>query len=462
MTKRPRWIPTKYEGVQRHPMEPKTFRVRARLTDDLGRRREVDRILHDATLRTAILARIALSESCRKSSQQMILPGLDLGRENPGRPERMRLAAFAERWIALKAPHQRRGTSRMYSGVIDRHVLPVLGDAWIDSIAQVHVQKLVNLWMAGGCREPDDPGAGHTAETIRLWYRIFRAMMRDAVDELGLPRDPSRRIHLPAAPGCRRQKRALTLDELRALLHWYREYAPRYYALVVLMAATGLRWTHASSIRWSDIDDAGVLHVQRARDQGPKGAVSAPLAKNKRAPESIALTPEIMAMLRAHDAEYGATRTATLVPGAPGAASSAYVFQQIRGAKMASSSTWSQVWHRAITALGIPLGAHVGPHALRRTFVDLLRPAGVHAQIGRLLTAHATEAQFDGYASAGAAEVDDAFARVAAMVVGEGRQTSDPLAPQGFSAPAPAAPSRSAERVIPANCATRAPGRNAK
>jgi integrase len=438
---RPRWIQTKAEGVQRHPTEPGVFRIRVHVTDDIGRQREVDRILRNTTFRASVTARVKLAEEARRASPQMMLPGLERG--PAGRPGRWRLAEYAEHWIKLKGPHTRRSTSNSYAGVLDNHVLPVLGDAWIDSITRLHVQSMVNGWMmerAGPGQakttETRAGGEGYTPATIRFFYRVFRVLMRDAVDYLNLERDPCRRIALPKPTDRRRQKRALTLAETRAVLGWYRAHAPHYFPLAAIMAITGLRWGHASVLRWDDIDEHQTLHVLRARDRGIARATPAPLAANKRVPEEIPLSEDLLAVLRAHRQRMEARRHPGLASG--------FMFPQEHGPLLLSESTWVTTWRRAMDALGIQMAPLVGPHALRRTFVDLLRPAGVHAQIARLLTAHATDEQFDDYASLGADEAREAFGRVSALVGLPSLQAAPVSAPA-----APAAPARSAKRALP-------------
>ena len=71
---------------------------------------------------------------------------------------------------------------------------------------------------------------------------------------------------------------------------------PQHYALVVLLAYTGLRFCHAS-VHWSDGDEAGgVLRVPRKQVRGKVG----PITRKKRAPTEYPVEPEVAAILKDH------------------------------------------------------------------------------------------------------------------------------------------------------------------
>jgi integrase len=50
---------------------------------------------------------------------------------------------------------------------------------------------------------------------------------------------------------------------------------PQHFALAPTLALTGLRFCHASALRWEDFDaQAGILHVRRRQLRGRLGRVS--------------------------------------------------------------------------------------------------------------------------------------------------------------------------------------------
>ena len=58
---------------------------------------------------------------------------------------------------------------------------------YYDQLTSLDVQKWVNA----------ERRKGYRAETIKGWFRVLRTMTRDAMEPLGLPRDPTLRITFP-------------------------------------------------------------------------------------------------------------------------------------------------------------------------------------------------------------------------------------------------------------------------
>ena len=69
--------------------------------------------------------------------------------------------------------------------------------------------------------------------------------------------------------------------------------SPQHFALVAVLAFTGLRFCHASALRWEDVDaDNGVLRVVRKNIRGRVG----PVSRKKRAPREYPLHPTLAAI----------------------------------------------------------------------------------------------------------------------------------------------------------------------
>src|SRR5262245_61280648 len=69
---------------------------------------------------------------------------------------------------------------------------------------------------------------------------------------------------------------------------------PHHHALVATLAYTGLRFCHASALRWEDWDEeAGVLRVVRKHFRGEIG----PVSRKKQAPKEYPVEPELAEIL---------------------------------------------------------------------------------------------------------------------------------------------------------------------
>ena len=107
-------------------------------------------------------------------------------------------------------------------------------------------------------------------------------MTRDAMVALSLTRDPTLRIVLPEASVDDEESNALTPAELAAFLEAMKQDYPQHYAMIVLLAYTGLRFCHASALHWEDWDEqAGVIRISRKNVRGKLGTVT----RKKRAPK---------------------------------------------------------------------------------------------------------------------------------------------------------------------------------
>jgi integrase len=90
---------------------------------------------------------------------------------------------------------------------------------------------------------------------------------------------------------------ALSPAQLTAFLAAMRTDYPQHYALVVLLAYTGLRFCHASALHWAVWNEVGgVLRVCRKQVRGKVGAVT----RKKRAPKEYPVEPAFVEILRDH------------------------------------------------------------------------------------------------------------------------------------------------------------------
>jgi integrase len=174
-----------------------------------------------------------------------------------------------------------------------------------------------------------------------------------------LDANPAGQVVLPRRRSGRawstRERRYLTRTELVRLLD---EIPTKWRPLFELLAATGLRISEATGLRWSDLVLHGPtphLHVKRAI---VKGAIVAP--KSRHGARVIPLTPELAALLQ------------TYRP--PVAAEDAFVFPGRDG----RASDQGSLRRRALVPAAERAGLDgVGFHTLRHTCASMLIESGV-------------------------------------------------------------------------------------
>ena len=174
-------------------------------------------------------------------------------------------AVYAAHWMAIIAATRSRATVRRYGQVMATHLCPVLGTM---SLETIHRAQCRDLCLALRQR-------GLSPATVRLVLSVLQACLTAAVvDDEVLDVNPAlgvrRRLRLPRA-GDGNAVRALTLDELRALLARCRHCAPPLAALI-LTCSYSLRPGEARALQWGDVG-TNLVTVRRSGPTGepPKG-----------------------------------------------------------------------------------------------------------------------------------------------------------------------------------------------
>jgi len=99
--------------------------------------------------------------------------------------------------------------------------------------------------------------------TCKIW---FRWLHREGL----IPEDPMARLQMPPAPSV--MPKAVSDDDLTALLAAARQHHPRDYALVCFLAETGCRAGGAAGLRLGDLDIAAGRAIVREKGRGGKKA----------------------------------------------------------------------------------------------------------------------------------------------------------------------------------------------
>ena len=158
--------------------------------------------------------------------------------------------------------------------------------------------------MTGGCATARSPNA----------LTPLRLTLDAAVADGLLDANPAGQVVLPRRRSGRswstRERRYLTRAELVRLLD---EVPVKWRPLFELLAATGLRVSEATGLRWSDLVLDGATPHLRVKRAIVKGAIVAP--KSRHGARLIPLTPELAALLYAYR-PHQAAEDAFRVPGA--------------------------------------------------------------------------------------------------------------------------------------------------
>lgn len=357
-----------------------TYRIRVYFVDPkTGRSRERDRLITAASALDA--ARIRAEEST--SAVEARAAG-----------ERPTLRTYATSWLTQKMLSVRPSTAQHYASTLEAAILPTLGDTYVDALTRDDVIAWLTVQSS----------LGHSPHTVNGRLRVLRTVLRDAVAELELTRDPIARVAaLPTEQDDDEDDRGKQLEasELRALLEAAERVTPTWHPLFLTLALTGGRWGEISALRWGDLDlTKGELRIRRAHVRGIIGAPKT-TASRRRVP-----IPEVLGtVLRHHHREQLAGRRVQSEEG--------WVFASTTGGLMQPSSARKPL---AKAAKEAGLDVRPSPHWFRHTLNRLLRQVepGV---VQRAITGHVTEAMSEHYDRVSIGEKRGAVGRVLELVL---------------------------------------------
>lgn len=357
-----------------HQIKPGLFRLDARRKDPrrAGRGRVRER-LFEGSFSEAKKARAALVAELETMA--------------PPVSEPQTIRSFCQSWLKIKKGTVSPTTARTYADVLGLHVLPKLGNLYTDKIERTDLQEWVNNQI--GSASP---------VSIHSRFRTLRTVLRDARADLGLP-DITHRIKFPTEEiGDEEDTNSLSPIELGQFLNAWA--GKREESLIWILATTGLRWHHASALRWTDIDwEKKTVRVVRGQVRN----IVRPVNKNKRAPGALPLHDIVLAKLRAHQME------SINRPNPDG-----YCWPGNTGKPKVPSSI-RKTWIKVLKAAGIKKA--FGIHGLRRTWIDMARLAGVDAVTARAFAGHASDEMRERYSTVGMDEKTRSVGRILRLVV---------------------------------------------
>lgn len=144
---------------------------------------------------------------------------------------------YARRWMESAKAVRSLNTRQMYANVIEKHLIPEIGDYYFDEISLSDLQSIIN-------KRADKY---ETCNKIRLTIRQIYAA---AADE-GIKFDVKpKNLVLPPKP--QNEKRALTEEEKKAIFN--ADFTDEQAAFVHLLYYTGLRREEALALTAADLD----------------------------------------------------------------------------------------------------------------------------------------------------------------------------------------------------------------
>jgi integrase len=392
----------KYEKKTRYPgiteVGPSRYRLRVRYVDPkTGRRKQKIRVFEGTLAEAAV--------------EQARLHGKE---EQPTKQERQRLGGYAESWLECKAATVSPSTAHRLAWQIGYHIVPNLGDYWVDAITPADVRG----WQAGL------RASGLAPATVNSAHRTLKAILDTVVADGMLQTNPAKCV--PALREGRTKGprgTVLTPEQLGLfILTGERlvaegEISPDLFTMLLVLALCGLRFGEAAALEWGDIRD-GALHVERAVWRGHLKSTKTD------DPRVVPLPEPVRERLQIQRQQLLAEQHPALGLGIVFPANLAHARQ---GARRRAVDDFN--WYRVPSCLAKPIKLIVKSaelpaitvHSLRRTWENLLRRAGVDHMVRRAMAGWRSERAQAIYAQVDLDEAKDASERATRIVMGEGR-----------------------------------------
>lgn len=282
-------------------------------------------------------------------------------------PDRITVAAYAERWLDRKAHVWAPSTQHGRRATWTRLIAPALGDLRLTSLTRGHCQELVDDLNRRGLA----PGS------VRSHVQMLSGMLEAAVADGVIDRNVARNLILPTLH--RDEQTLWTADQVRAFLASVKD-AP-LYPMWVLQVTCGLRIGEALALTWRDIDlDAGFVTIRRTVQRRADGSQGVAERTKTRQQRIVPLAPPVIVTLRAH--HHGqACRLSAVVDLRD------FVFPRADGTPRLYSATLLSL-RRAIARAGLsPVPATVR-NPLRHMTATLLAEQGAHPVVAQRILGH--------------------------------------------------------------------------
>ena len=200
-------------------------------------------------------------------------------------------------WLPQKKLELARTTYASYSGNLDLHILPKIGDKKLKDVTTAEIKKLIL----------DFQQAGHSVSSCRTIHVILRGIFDTAFQDNVIPVSPMLRVPRPKAQKdttvISEADKALDEDQLLYVLQCLENEALFWRAYITLVADAGLRRGEAAALQWSDIDEnAGTIRIARNLQYTPEDGVYVSTPKNRKE-RTVDIGADTIALLKALKAE---------------------------------------------------------------------------------------------------------------------------------------------------------------
>jgi len=361
------WTNLDPSGIYRKEVPEGTkYRMRISVLDDQGERhREQKTLPMGTTLAEAVEAREARIAEIKNP-------------DDPAPPSTT-IASCAKEWIERNETRWSASYIAQNRRLLAQKVLPHFGHLTVDELSMEHIKDWIKWAEAQRTTDREGDEVPYAQTTLDNWWGVVKKLMRamwqyghisrdfrDRVtDDDGIPGPQSPRSDVQC-------KKGMTARQLNEYLDAARQYTPGRYAEIVTLAFTGMRCGELYALKWDYIDrERDVIWIRQAVWEGEEKPPKT--GEVKKAP----IAEPLYDVLREHREQMFAEQHPGLETG--------LIFPSDVGTHRYPSSLTKPM--KRLSNI-IDLGWTCSPHNLRRTFVNLMRRAGVDKVTRRSIVGH--------------------------------------------------------------------------
>jgi integrase len=284
------------------------------------------------------------------------------------KPGKTTLAEYLERWLEDYAwPNLAPRTAEGYEHIINRHLIPALGNIPLTQLKPEHLQRYYSEKLSKGrC----DGNGGLSPRTVRHHHVTIHGALESAVKWGLLSRNVADGV---SPPRCQRPEwHTLSEDDIHTFLNAAQKTP--YFALFHTALYSGMRRSELLALRWSDIDLLLCqVYVTRTLHHLRDGSIVFRAPKTAKGRRMVALSPSATSVLREHKEKQKLDRVMLGIP----LKDDDLVFSDLEG-KALLPNTVTHAWTKLVRRTGLK---EIRLHDARHSHASLMLKAGTHPKI---------------------------------------------------------------------------------
>jgi len=289
-------------------------------------------------------------------------------------PNRLTFGQYLEEWLEKSARVKlKRQTLELYRNIVRIYIVPTLGTTPLVRLTPLAIEGLYTHLT-----ESD-----RAAQTIKNVHTVIRGALKQAVRWRYLNHSPALDVDPPRVDNDKKI-RSLDPDQAQALLQACT--SDRWGLVLTFALISGARPGEYLALTWEDLNwKDGTVRIEKNLVRPKGGGWFLDTPKTKKSCRTVHLTPELLQLLRQHQADQQHARQ---VLGAQWKVQENFIFTNERGGPIDQKHLQKRSFRRVLAAAGLPLDFRV--YDLRHTCATLLLLAGEPAKVVAERLGHAS------------------------------------------------------------------------